>query len=858
MRYFCLLITLLWCSSSLSQVPLSDITLSNRIENGTLSYNECMSLINESKLKETVPSLEVLKDKYTCADKYSGDTYFSIIMSLYAYYIGNGNYAAAYKIVNEAGNVLNQREKEPNNKFIRKLLCCRGQLSVMLKDYGDALSYLNLAQMYFESANDYGDEYIVVLINMALSYHANSDILSAKIYMDEAKEQYEKLHGSIYDIRNKNEFMILVDYGVICNAVGHNEEAERCFMTVINNSKETDTHSEVYGLACNNLSAIYMKQNRWSEGAKFLEGITAKSNDHNYMYAQNLAMCYLYLNDITKCVQNLSAMDGYALDNLNGIFSNFSDIERENYWSEISTELTMVNNLIAYRTQSKDAISLAYNNALFCKNLLVKSHNIVKNYASLFRNTETSKKYDEYRKLKSKLAYKSVNKNERDSLAREIIGRERQLLTSIGDLGNRLFDDTKSWKDVKESLDDDEIAIEFCYAPQMEQYPDLKPYYGAFVLRKDYDCPKLVSIGNVDSIDSIIDMDRKDALAINDLYDSLKSVKLQEVIWKNIKPYLNGVKKIYYSPTGYLSELNAEVLHDTHGRMMNEKYSMIRVSSTANIGTLKHLDNESYKTAILYGNIKYDMNIADMAEASSNYSSFTGSKIQDELSLRSENYRGTWGNIKETKHEVEIIDSILTGSGIKVKLYEEDSANEESIKSIDGHSSDIIHMSTHGFAYSNRQQLSDNKFIASTSIFSLKDSYMMWAGLVLAGGNNVWKGKFALSNVEDGILTADEISRLDLSNTKLVVLSACETARGRIDPIDGVYGLQRAFKMAGAETIVMSLWKVEDITTSMLMTHFYKYLTDGIEKHHALWQAMMDVKAKYHDPFYWAGFFMLD
>jgi CHAT domain-containing protein len=134
----------------------------------------------------------------------------------------------------------------------------------------------------------------------------------------------------------------------------------------------------------------------------------------------------------------------------------------------------------------------------------------------------------------------------------------------------------------------------------------------------------------------------------------------------------------------------------------------------------------------------------------------------------------------------------------------------------------------------------------------------MWAGLMLAGGNNIWQGRFNLTNVEDGILTADEISRLDLSNTKLVVLSACETARGKVDPVDGVYGLQRAFKLAGVQTIVMSLWKVQDDATAMLMTQFYTYLTNGMEKHQALWAAMMDVRTYYKDPYYWAGCIMLD
>ena len=202
--------------------------------------------------------------------------------------------------------------------------------------------------------------------------------------------------------------------------------------------------------------------------------------------------------------------------------------------------------------------------------------------------------------------------------------------------------------------------------------------------------------------------------------------------------------------------------------------------------------------------------------------------------------------------------SLLSSKEIKGYVCEENTANEESFKNLNGKSPDILHMATHGFVIDTPKKAEGNKFVASTNVYSQKDSYMMWAGLMLAGGNNIWQGKFDLTNVEDGILTADEISRLDLSNTKLVVLSACETARGKVDPVDGVYGLQRALKMAGAQTIVMSLWKVQDETTSILMTQFYSYLVNGTERHQALWNAMMDVRRQYKDPYYWAAFVILD
>ena len=140
---------------------------------------------------------------------------------------------------------------------------------------------------------------------------------------------------------------------------------------------------------------------------------------------------------------------------------------------------------------------------------------------------------------------------------------------------------SRTWQDVKASLDDDEIAIEYCYAPRMEHYPDVQPYYGAFIIRKDFNHPVLVSLENVDSVEAVFDNIESDALLINELYASKKSIMLHNMLWSKILPYMNGVRKVYYSPTGYLSNINFEVLRDEDGVMLNEKYIMCRVSSTA-------------------------------------------------------------------------------------------------------------------------------------------------------------------------------------------------------------------------------------------------------------------------------------
>jgi CHAT domain-containing protein len=825
---------------------------------GNPTFEEWMKQNKWDRLEEAIPSLLIQKEKKEKENPFKEDDYYNIVMSLHYCYMQIGDIASTQKLLSSAMAVYNQRSSEPNSEYTRGLWLCMGDLEFTLKNFGQALAYFNQAQCMYEESNDFGEAYIGMLMNLALSYQANGDILSAKIYIDEAKEQFEHLYGSIFSISNEEHFKVLLSYGNVCEVVGHSNEAEKCFKYIVNHCKKTALSQETYILAYNNLAALYMKQGRWSEGANLLEGLEGGNNERNYLVAQNMALCQLYLRNYPKSISSLREMNSSSLYSIDAIFSNFTGLEHENYWRIVSRELIFVNNLIAYQTNASDAISMAYNNTIFCKTLLANSSTILDRFAMQSSNSDIRVLYSRYKELKNSLAFKTNSKSVRDSLILDITDIERTLLSSMGNLGKQLLDMARTWQDVKAFLDDDEIAIEYCYAPRMEHYPDVQPYYGAFVIRKDFDHPVLVSLENVDSMEAVFDNIESDALLINELYASNKSVSLHNMLWSKIIPYMNGVKKVYYSPTGYLSNINFEVLRNEAGVMLNERYTMCRVSSTANISDVKASEGMSYQSSALYGNIMYDESMDAMAEASSAYDEYSGTEIVSELALRSENERGKWGAIPSTKKEIENIYRLLKGKGVLVSVFDSIAANEESFKSLHRRSPDILHLATHGFVIDTPQKAKGNKFVPTTNIYSQKDSYLMWAGLMLAGGNNIWQGRFNLTNVEDGILTADEISRLDLSNTKLVVLSACETARGKVDPVDGVYGLQRAFKLAGVQTIVMSLWKVQDDATAMLMTQFYTYLTSGVEKHQALWSAMMDVRRKYKDPYYWAGFVMLD
>ena len=137
------------------------------------------------------------------------------------------------------------------------------------------------------------------------------------------------------------------------------------------------------------------------------------------------------------------------------------------------------------------------------------------------------------------------------------------------------------------------------------------------------------------------------------------------------------------------------------------------------------------------------------------------------------------------------------------------------------------------------------------------DSYLK-SGLLLARAQNTLNGKQSENN-DNGILTAEEVKSLNLKDTELVVLSACETGLGDNLVGEGVIGLQRAFMIAGAKSVIMSLWSVSDEKTQELMILFYtNWIKNKMTKEEALHQAKLAMKKLYPEPYYWAGFVLLE
>lgn len=432
---------------------------------------------------------------------------------------------------------------------------------------------------------------------------------------------------------------------------------------------------------------------------------------------------------------------------------------------------------------------------------------------------------------------------------------ERQL--AVASTSFREARQLTSWKDVQAALKEDEAAIEFCsfdYHSTKNLHADSMMYV-ALLLRKQDAYPQVIylfeekQMGNLDATRRLYALNSTDGGAT-----------LHDLVWKQLAGYLDHISTIYYSPSGQLHRINFGAIPISADQTLSQRYHLLELGSTRQLvfqGSKQ--EQVALKNANIYGGIHYDSFSKPHQEeilASKDRSVPANPTRSMPENLFGENNEG-WAELEGTKKEVEAIKPILQKAGTEVVLREGDEASEDDFKKMsDGKTSPtIIHLATHGFFFPDRDENSNTGFGASSEP-------MIRCGLALAGANVVWEGNPPPVGREDGILTAYEISQLNLRNTELVVLSACDTGLGELKGNEGVYGLQRAFKIAGAHYVLMSLWNVSDRQTQEFMTVFYKeWLEKKLSIPDAFQSAQNQLKEKYSkpsNPSLWAGFVLVE
>ncbi|AEE53809.1 CHAT domain-containing protein [Haliscomenobacter hydrossis] len=591
--------------------------------------------------------------------------------------------------------------------------------------------------------------------------------------------------------------------------------------------------------------------------AKELRGKELGTEHLSYqMSLANLSLLYWAKKDYVKAVSYLTDAASMRRQLLFNASRHLSEKEvffyTKYFEQELDQHYSFANDHFAVHPHFTTS---CYNNTLFHKGFLL---NISQRFRSQnIANTQLPDKLQQIQNHRNQLSaeYALPQAKRNQTKIKEVEGivntLEKELSRTVVGYGEVVRQ--VQWQDVQAALKPGEVALEFLHFNYTNPKPTGKVLYAALLLKPNQHYPIFIPLFDEKALETLMpSLYHLRSEYINQLYQNEAMAKL---IWSPLEAHLQGVKTVYYAPSGLLHRINLAALSTGAQGILADRHNFVTLGSTRQMVAPSQLAS-SPATAALYGAIQYDMDSTAIRPVLVNKNaSYRGLDFdQVDSTLRG----GTWGFLKYSEKETTQIAAALQKAKISNILHKGYSASEESFKAIGKQSPSprILHISTHGYFFPDPKTQLD---LAAGPAFKHSDHPMIRSGLILAGANHAWQTGRPLGNREDGVLTAYEISQMNLSNTELVVLSACETGLGEIRGDEGVYGLQRAFKSAGAKTLVMSLWQVPDFQTQELMTLFYqKLLNEKLPVHNALRAAQNEMRRKGYEPYYWAGFVMVE
>jgi tetratricopeptide (TPR) repeat protein/CHAT domain-containing protein len=789
----------------------------------------------------------------------SDDSDYAISLNnLAACYLHLGNYPEAIRLGTEALEI-QKKILGPEHVDYATSLSSLASCYSSLGDYHEAI---RLEKKALEiRRNALGIEhplYSVSLNNLSICYSALGNYTEAIQLEKQALEIQEKAYG----LNRPDYVQILSNLIFFHSNLGNYTEA-------ISLGKEAQkTHKDVLEIAhpaCsqffNNFANCYASVGNYSEAIRL--STEAKEIQRNVLgpdhpdYAISLENLAYYSYFFGNFADYYSFFDQSLHSSQKHILSSFSSLSsrlQEALWTN-STAYSFYSGFpsAVFKFRTNESISELYDlTALFAKGILLNTGIEIRKLILESGDMSLVARYDALasdRSIYDKQLEKPISDRtiDMDSL-RSVIDRKEMKLArdskAYGDFSRNL---RITWRDVQEKLDDDELAVEFLDFPM---YGTDSTMYVALTLRKDYDFPCMIPLFEKGQLDSVSE---------GSLYTD---TSLYDLVWKPLESELSGVKAIYFSPSGELHRIGIEYVPVTPTENICDRYNLHRLSSTRQLAVVR--DGIEGEGGVLYGGLDYN-GVTDKGPTVTEGGNGTRSyRYIPRANVDSLDLRGSLSYLPSTKEEVERIVLDMKRNNVPCMSYTGKTGTEESFKQLEGTRPRILHIATHGFYFT--EEAAEEKHFVRPILQEGEASYredkpMTRSGLLLSGCRPALNHETIPEGDEDGILTAQEISQLDLRGLDLVVLSACQTGLGDIVSGEGVFGLQRGFKNAGARTIVMSLWKVDDNATLDLMVSFYEHYLGGKTKEESFRLAREELRRKSQPGKIrpdWAAFVILD
>ncbi|WCL80179.1 CHAT domain-containing protein [Saprospira sp. CCB-QB6] len=774
-------------------------------------------------------------------------------------YRKTGRYVAAY----EALQTARQKVAEPN-----------GLLVQILDDFGQNLQAL--AQ--YQEAKDYFDQALVLLLELESQGRINR------------KEKFKDALNYIKILRHQANAML---------EEGEYEQAYDIFkriMTYEDNSKLLDFK---YDASLQQALAYYYDLMYEDEKAKKYQEMALKGLKDPTELADlhlQIASFYQKRNQLPLAEKHYRQALNIDLKRLEDSYNDLPEEERLEFLRPLAKRLNAFFLFVAENPQP-DLVQTALNAHFRVKGLALETSSNIRQVIYASDNVVLQNNFEEMQNLKKELArLLSLSPKERKAEGVQLTTLEKE----IKDLEERISRDSKALRTVfeqqnqqlnlaqlKQRLGPNEVAIDFLRLERSDEYGNISAQYYGMLMRPEWESPKMIPL----CLESELAMSLQNEVSpagLNYITDDLESNNLYFMLWEPMEKELEGAKTIHLCPTGLLAKIAFATLRvDDFSRLrLMDRHDIVYHSAMRDL-LRKQTASQKAKISLI-GGVKFDLSQAELeivAEAQDvelpfekirmgrldipDFGAFNEEALAANLpepkagASRGEDFL----YLKGTEREVnEIAQQFQQESWQVNKIMGLNALEETVVEHINKEEPQILHLATHGYFFPAKKLETDlRKALAQKQkekTFEERlaeiENPLFRSGLALTNINYVWKGRAPIEGLADGIFSAYEVSNLNLFQTELVVLSACETGRGDIDNNEGIMGLQRAFKMAGAQRLVISLWKVPDAQTSELMQRFYRHYLSLGDYHKAFRLAQDEMRKQYRNPYYWAAFILLE
>lgn len=721
-----------------------------------------------------------------------------------------GNFDQAKPLFEEAVGIFKATYGEDHPEYATSL----ENLATLYKLQGNnSESLALLEQALVIDRKVYGENhprYATTLHNLASIYKDIDEVEKARTFYLQALE----IDKNVFGTKHPTYATTAYNLGTLNQQLGLYDQAELNFKEALSIRKEVlgENHPD-YAYALYGLAGLYHGTQKLAEAKPYYDEVIVN-----------------YLQQITDFFPSLSENEkGAFYAKIKPVISSYQDYCIEYAYSD--------------NADAKNAIGDLYNLQLRTKALLLHSSNKVRNRIFASGDQKLIDEYLAWTELKEQLSkYLSFSEEELNAqgiviseVSQKINSIEKNLSQKSEVFGDDVDQKSYKWEDIKDVLVEGEAALEIIRVNK-RFVKDSVLYVALIVKPSTENAPEMVILNDGNNLESRYFNNYRNSIkfTFNDEY-SFKEY------WQPINTHFDNINQVYASTDGIFNKININTLWDTEEKKyVIDEYIVRNISNTKEI-LFKGSTASSNNSAEVFGFPDFDLIAKDQiieGQTKTRASEFGFTDIIPEL--------------PGTRDEVNKINELLETQAWQANLYLRASANETNLKAINPPK--LLHVATHGFFKSDVVFEDDKEYNSGYS--NAEQNPLFRSGLLFAGSanNNTLSNNY---DEEDGVLTAYEAMNLNLDNTELVVLSACETGIGEVKNGEGVYGLQRSFMVAGAKAVIMSLWQVDDNTTQQLMVHFYENWLTGTDKFESFKNAQLELKEKYADPFHWGAFIII-